>query len=213
MHKNPGSIHTGKNIIFSQSIFFLTLLFYSVQLQCQTKPNLEIFYSLADSAALNAAKNIPPNKKNVKLGLNAGNIYSVFNNRIMESFQRAGKNVLAEPKYDSAVSEVNFNIDKTNVNYGELFQEKLFGDFYAQREISLSGNYLLFSPEPGIHNFSYSYKDTVNINEIKNIENNAFPFTQGKIPTEPLFSSIYEPVIAVGAAAITVILFFTIRSK
>jgi hypothetical protein len=213
MQNNRKGINTGGNFISLRAIFFLSLLFYSVQLQSQTKTNLEVFYNLVDSAAVNAAKYIPQNEKNVKLDLGAGNIYSIFNNRIMESFQKAGKNVLTEPRNDTTVSDVSFRIDKTTVNYGELFQEKLFGDFYAHREISLSGNYLLFLPGISSHNFNYSYTDTININEVKNIENIAFPFTQGKIPPEPFLSSIYEPVIAVGAAALTVILFFTIRSK
>jgi hypothetical protein len=174
---------------------------------------LEIFYNLADSAAVNASKNIPQNKNNVKIDLSTGSAYSVFNNRVMESFQKTGKTVSNASKSDSSVSEISFIIDKTNVSYGELFQQKLFGDYYTEREITLSGNYLLFSPGISTHNFSYSYIDTVNISEIKSIENNALPFTQAKIPSEPLFSSIYEPVIAVGAAAVTVILFFTIRSK
>jgi hypothetical protein len=206
-------INTGGNFIFLRTFFFLTLLFYSAHLQCQTKTNLEVFYNLVDSAAVNAAKYISQEKKNVKLDLGAGNIYSIFDNRIMESFQKAGKNVLADARNDTTVSNVSFRIDKTKVYYGELFQKKLFGDFYTPREISLSGNYLLFFRELSPHNFNYSYKDTVNINEIKNIENIAFPFTQGKIPPEPLLANIYEPAIAMGAAALTVILFFTIRSK
>jgi hypothetical protein len=182
-------------------------------LQCQTKTNLEVFYSLVDSAARNAANNIPANKKDVKPDLNSGNMLSIFNNQILESFQKSGKNVLTGSKYDTTVTELSFKIDRATVNYGTLFQQKLFGDFYTQREVSLSGNYLLFLPGISSYNFNYTYTDTVNIDEIKNIENNAFPFTQNKLPPEPLFASIYEPVIAVGAAAITVILFFTIRSK
>jgi hypothetical protein len=213
MHNNSRRINAGGSITFLRLIFLLTVFSYSVHMYGQTKQNLEIFYNLADSAAVNASKNIPQNKNNVKIDLGTGGTYSVFNNRVMESIQKSGKNVSNALKPDSTVSEISFVIDKTNVNYGELFQQKLFGDYYTQREITLSGNYLLFLPGISTHNFTYSYSDTVNISEIKSIENNALPFTQGKMPSEPLFSSIYEPIIAVGAAAVTVILFFTIRSK
>jgi hypothetical protein len=184
----------------------------AAKIQSQTKSNLEIFYKMADSAAISAAQNIPLNKNDVKVDLGTGTIFSVFNNQIIASFQKSGKNILSGPKNDSSSSEISFIIDKANVNYSELFQEKLFGDFYTQRQIAVSGNYVIL---PGIvsHNFSYSYRDTVNTDEIKNIENNALSFTQGKVPAEPLFSSIYEPIIVTGAAALTVILFFTIRSK
>ena len=209
--------HKGSNIRFYSTfirfICILPLLIYSLELHSQTKSNLEIFYTLADSAALNAVKNIPSNESNVKLDFGTGNIYSIFNNKLMESFQKAGKIVLNGPKYDSTGTNVSLRIDKTSVSYGELFQKNLFGDFYNERKITISGNYLLFFKGMSSHNFEFSYSDTVNTNEIKNIENIAFPYTQGKIPPEPLLTSIYEPVIGLGAAALTVILFFTVRSK
>jgi hypothetical protein len=213
MQNKHRGIYSGGNFIFLPCIFFLFLLLFSKELQSQTQSNLEIFYNLADSAAYNAAKNIPKNDTTVKLDLGTGSIYSIFNNRIMESFQKAGKFILSGLKYDSIGANVILRIDKTNINYGEAFQKRLFGDFYAQREISISGNYILFSPVLSPHNFNYTYTDTVNIDDIKKIENLGFPFTGGKSPAEPLLASIYEPVIAIGAAALTVILFFTIRSK
>jgi hypothetical protein len=214
MHNYSKGISAGRKSCFLRPALFLMLIFYSIPVQCQSIPNLEIFYKLADSIAINTSKNIPQNKKEVKLDLGTGSAYSIFNNRIIEGFQNSGKKVVPGPKYDSmTTAEVSIIIDGSNVNYAELFQEKLFGGFFAKREITLSGNYIIFSPGVMSHNFNYSSTDTVNLNEVRNLENNALPFTQGKIPPEPLFSSIYEPVIAVGAAALTVILFFTIRSK
>jgi hypothetical protein len=213
MHNKYGVTNKCGKKVFPLYLVMLTLFFYAVPMHSQIKPNMEVFYNLVDSASINVSKNTPATKKNVKLDLGTGDIYTVFNNRIIGSLQNAGKIVMPGGKYDTSATEVSFKIDKTTVNYGELFQQKLFGDFYAQREISLSGNYLLFLPGVSSHSFSFSYTDTVNINEIKNLENNAFPFTQGRIPSEPLFASIYEPVIVIGAAALTVILFFTIRSK
>jgi len=194
-------------------VSLLIIIFYPAYLQSQSIPNLEIFYRLSDSAAVNASKNIPAYKKSVKLDLNSGNTLSILNNQVLESFHNSGKNIINSSPNDTSAAEISFRIDKAVVDYGDLFQQKLFGDFYTERKITLSGNYILFLPGFSSHNFNYTYSDTVNANDIKNIENNAFPFTQSKLPSEPLFASIYEPVIAVGAAAITVILFFTIRSK
>lgn len=194
-------------------IILLVLCNYSLCLYGQTKTNLDICYTLVDSAAQNTARNIPADKVDVKLDLGSGSIYSVFNNRIIESMKKEGKNILPVVKNENPHAEVSFIVDRTSVNYSDLFQQNIFGDFYTKREISLSGSYIVISPSNKLQNFSYSYSDTVNVNDIKSLENNALPFTQGKVPTEPLFSSIYEPVIAIGAAALTVILFFTIRSK
>lgn len=51
------------------------------------------------------------------------------------------------------------------------------------------------------------------VSDVKNLENISYPFTQAQLPAEPFLASVYEPVIAVGVTAITVILFFTVRSK
>jgi len=207
------SFYTGEYNYTLRAVILLLIIFYPAYLQCQSIPNLEIFYRLSDSAAVDAAKNIPAYKKDIKPDLNSGNVLSILNNQVLESLHNSGKNIISSSQKDTSSLEISFRIDNATVNYSDFFQQKLFGDFYTERKITLSGNYILLLPGFSSHNFSYKYSDTVNVNDIKNIENNAFPFTQGKLPAEPLFASIYEPVIAVGAAAVTVILFFTIRSK
>lgn len=196
----------------------LLILIFSLPLFSQTKSsdgkiisNLNIFYSLVDSAADKAAAEIA-NGKNVSLNFDSGNSYSVFENQIIKEFSVLGKNIKSLSGGDSSI-QINFVIDHAQVNYGKLFQRKLFGDFYTKREISLGGNYAIMQPQARVKNFSFSYIDTVDANNIKDIENPSFGFTQAKLPSEPFFSSIYEPIIAVGAAALTVILFFTVRSK
>lgn len=200
------------SIIFS-IIYAGSIYCQSVSEDSQTKTNLEIFYKLADSAANNALQNIPKTQKNITLDLNLGNAYTILGNQVFEMFHSSGKNIVKGLKKDSALVTLNFVIDQAKVTYGELFRKRLFGDFYTSRKLLLSGNYVLYSPELSVHNFNYSFSDTVDANTIKELENVSFPFTQGQLPAEPLFSSMYEPVIAVGVAALTVILFFTVRSK
>jgi hypothetical protein len=48
---------------------------------------------------------------------------------------------------------------------------------------------------------------------VKSLENQALPFTKGEVPPEPLFSSLLEPAVALGTAAVVIYLFFSIRSK
>ena len=59
----------------------------------------------------------------------------------------------------------------------------------------------------------YDKSDTVLFDEIKSLSNSSLPFTKGEAPAEPFFASLWEPVIAVGTAIVTIFLFFTIRSK
>jgi len=86
----------------------------------------------------------------------------------------------------------------------------LLGDFYTERNIGVSGNYFI-SKNQAIKNFDIVKKDTVQIKDVEEIEDNSYPFTQGDIPAETFFSSILEPVVAISAAAITIILFFSVR--
>ena len=201
-------------------VSLLLVLIFSLPVFCQSssskeklKTNLDVFYLLADSAAKDANSNIPFEDKNIYLNFNSGTSYSLFGNQFIKDFSNLGKNVISTLVKDSAYVQINFVVDHAKVTYDKLFRKKLFGDYYSKREISFGGNYSIMQPKVVVKNFSFSFIDTVDANKIKNIEDPALPFTQASLPTEPFFSSIYEPVIAVGAAALTVILFFTVRSK
>ena len=198
-------------------IILLSFLFFSlspIKLFSQVKStNLEIFYKLADSAASSLDQRIPASQKNVKLNLILGSAYNIFGNEIISSLNHNGRNIVNENVKDSSFAAVNFIIDNAKVTYGKLFKKSIFGEFYTTRNLILSGSYVLFSRNAKSYNFNYSYTDTVSASDVKNIENPSYPFTQAQLPAEPFLASVYEPVIAVGTAALTVILFFTIRSK
>ena len=203
-----------KKVIQIILLSFLFISFTQIKLFSQIHTsNLQIFYKLADSASLNLYKAIPSSQKIVKLNLTLGNSYNIFGNVIISALTKNGKNIISKIGKDSSSITINFTIDIAKVSYGDLFRESLFGEFYTTRNLTLSGNYIVFSSAVKTYNFNFSYNDTVSTSDIKNIENSSYPFTQAQLPTEPFISSIYEPVIAVGATALTVILFFTIRSK
>ena len=61
--------------------------------------------------------------------------------------------------------------------------------------------------------YKYNFSDTVALSNINNLQNIAYSFTSPEIPNEPFFSSLLEPTIAIGTAAVAVYLFFNIRSK
>ncbi len=178
-----------------------------------TPTNLEILYKLADSAAYNLADQIPVSQKKIKLNFVVGNSYKIFADKIITTLTNDGIKILSENSKDSSLIIVNFTIDNAKVLYGALFKKSFLGDFYTTRDFIFSGSYILNSSDVKPSNFNFSYTDTVASSDIKNLENPSYPFTQAQLPAEPFISSIYEPVIAVGAAALTVILFFTVRSK
>ncbi|MCL5030477.1 MAG: hypothetical protein M1480_15810 [Bacteroidetes bacterium] len=210
-------MHTKEPFVKLNYVIFLSalLLFLSPSkiFSQSNAANLQIFYKLADSAASSLDQRIPASQKNVKLNLILGSAYNIFGNEIISSLNNNGRNIVNENVKDSSFAAVSFIIDNAKVTYGKLFKKSIFGEFYTTRNLILSGSYVLFSSDAKSYNFKFSYSDTITTSDLKNIENTSYPFTQGQLPAEPFFSSIYEPVIAVGTAALTVILFFTIRSK
>lgn len=207
-------------------LFFCLIFFCSCRLFPQINPdsaqgiksNLDIFYILADSSAGKAESFIPGNSKQIILQLNLGNDYSILGNQIISFLQKNQSIVLSgndEMNRNSReeLTGVSFVIDNANVKYGEMFRDGFLGDYYIQRNILLSGNFTINTPSVKYIPFSFISADTVRADELRNLENSSFPFTQGKIPAEPFFSGLLEPAIAIGTAAVAVFLFFTIRSR
>jgi len=209
-------------------LFFCLIFIFSNTVFLQTnsesidhpgpKSNLEIFYILADSSAADLMNFIPPSRKEIALQLNLGSDYSILGNKVISSLQQNNFTVSVGlgTKEESPAEKptlVNFVIDNANVKYGEMFRNGFLGDYFIPRKIFLSGNFMINSSEVKYNSFNFNFIDTIRVDEIKNLENLSFPFTQGDVPVEPFFSGLLEPVIAIGTAAVAVFLFFTIRSR
>ena len=194
---------------------FIALLFSAIisDFFAQSKTNLEVFYSLTDSLVFQINSEIPASKKEILLRLNNGEIYSIFNNDIRSGFIKAGKKVWDVPPDEINIPEVNIVIESVSVNYGEVFKDGLFGSFYTTRQLSLKGHYLQTFSDFGKQEFYITYSDSILVDQISELENASFPFTQGQIPSEPFLSGLAEPILAIGTAAAMVILFFSVRSK
>jgi hypothetical protein len=194
---------------------FLILLVFSFSFSftvAQTKTNLEIFYGLVDSSVAKIDQNI--NSKDLKVTFSTGDYYRLFQNQVIADFVKLGRNILSDSiKTSPGFETINYSIDNANVKYGDMERNGLLGDFVMQRKIDLSGSYSISKETVISERFDYVYIDTVSVDDAKAIENPSFPFTQAEIPSEPFFSSLLEPAIAIGSAALAVILFFTIRSK
>jgi hypothetical protein len=98
------------------------------------------------------------------------------------------------------------------VRYTEPEKDGIFGDFFTERTIELSGNFFV-SNQSQVKDFTIAVKDTINVEDVEKVENRSYPFTRGELPPEPFFSSLLEPIVAVGAAAVIIILFFSVRSQ
>jgi hypothetical protein len=199
-------------IKISGFLFLLVFSFSFTFAVAQTKTNLEIFYGLVDSSVAKINQNI--NSKNLKVTFSTGDYYRLFQNQVIADLGKLGRTILSDStKISSGFETINYSIDNANVKYGDMERNGLLGDFVMQRKIDLSGSYSISKETVFSERFDYAYIDTVSVDDAKVIENTSFPFTQTEIPSEPFFSSLLEPAIAIGSAALAVILFFTIRSK
>lgn len=198
------------NLIMHLNFFIPLILLLIIEVHAQPKTNLEIFYNLVDSSVNQFIKQLPEEEDSVGLELNLGESYSIFENKIIADIYSSGK-FIAEK--DKNALHINYIINDAKVEYGEIFRDGFFGDYFIPRKIFLKGNYLVKTNSALYKEFNYSLNDTVKYDEINNIENNSYPFTKGEVPSEPFFSGLFEPVVAISTAALAVILFFTIRSK
>ena len=201
------------NSLFIVIILFLSLIISSTIIFSQTSTNLEILYSLNDSLTTRIINDLPKGEENIRLELNLGDAYSIFANRIRTGFTDNGMKIFQSEINDTTLPEINLVMENAGVEYGEMDRNGWFSDYYTPRTIFISGNYFTTVSAKPLSEYYIAVTDTIRVEDINSLENESFPFTRGQIPTEPLFSSIWEPVIAIGIAAATVILFFSIRNK
>lgn len=209
----PGSIFSGKR----QGTFAVLCLYFCFLLPSQgysqNLSNLEAFYKLADSSVAGILKTLPKGNTRLQLKLDLPEGYSVFRNKIIQELTKNGKNVLFSS--DSLAPMLNIGVDRAIVVYSSPFRKGFWGSYKSGRTVSLRGNFVL--AEGGhvskAENFSFARTDTVMYDDLRSLEDPSIPFTRGDIPPEPLFSTLWEPVVALGTAAVAVYLFFTVRSK
>jgi len=196
----------------SYFILILLALVFSSELFSQTLSNLERINLLVDvstdeiSSAINDTANIyiVENK--------TPNEYSILNNRVIAGLSKNGIKL----ENDSSQSNIiSYTISHTGVKYTDLFRDGLFGEYLLERKFDLMGNYIIEKNGVVISSdiFEISKIDTVRYDDFAFIENSSLPFTKANLPSEPFLPSIVEPIIAVTAVAITIILFFSVRSK
>ncbi len=138
--------------------------------------------------------------------------YSFLKNMVIE---KTGRSANVNTQLSGSDYIFNYALEEVKVKYGECFTKSFFGRNYVEREVTVTGFAGFNAPEKsaGTIRFTQSEKDTVEYGGLKELANSAYPFTNPEIPSEPFFSSILEPVIAVGAAITTIYLLFTVRSK
>ncbi len=184
----------------------------SSELFSQTLSNLERINLLVDVSTDEISSAMNDTTNNYIVENKTLNEYSNLNNRVIAGFS---KNEIKLESNSSQSNKINYTISHAGVEYSDLFRDGLFGEYLLERKFDLMGNYVVEKNGVVISSdiFEIIKIDTVRYDEFSFIENSSLPFTNANVPSEPFFPSIVEPIIAITAVAVTIILFFSVRSK
>ena len=190
----------------------LQLLALSVFGQLQT--NYELINGLVSESVTNLYNNTEDMPSQVELSYVSPADYSVFNNTVIGSLQNSGVEVV-EAGTDTKRSALNYTLSQIYFVYEDSFKDGWFGGLYVKRYAEIKGSYSFESDgkREMVNEFMLSKTDTVEYDLVSQLESSSYPFTNAELPPEPFLSGIWEPIIALGAAVVTVILFFSVRSK
>lgn len=174
--------------------------------------NLDVFYSLVEKSVDTILADRELNNKQFEVLFKSPATYEIFKGRL---FYHLEKNCGVNLVQNNKSSKLEYSLVNLEVNYPASFRDGLFGDYYLVREFLLTGNYILETGTGNIESdvFEVNQKDTVLFDQINSLETSALPFTKSELPAEPFWESLVEPVVAIGSAVITIILFFTVRSN
>ena len=184
---------------------------YSVNLP---KTNLQIFYELSKRNFYKIGNQLDINGSN--------KIYQVrFSDKsdaegfFFENLKSQFSNFIFIIEDKNSKKDINFNINKLILKTSyEKAKSNLLLNKKLKRTISFSCEFIFKdSIELYSGGFNDLYTDTVNYENVDYIEKDDYSFTKGKLPDEPLFEKILIPGLVVIASAVTIVLFFIIRTK
>jgi len=192
-------------------IIFIALVLSS-ELFSQTLSNLERINLLVDVSTEKISSNLQDTTKSYNLVNKTLSEYSILNSRVIAGLSKNGIKIDNDSSHSN---QINYIISHAGVEYSDLFRDGLFGEYLLERKFDIMGNYVVEKTGIVISSdmFAISKIDTISYDNFAFIENNSLPFTKANVPSEPFLPSIIEPVIAITAVAVTIILFFTVRSK
>ena len=205
----------------------LIFLFSTLLLKAQTaggdqsdlpvKNNLEVFQTeLSSLAAELVQKSGDGLGRNVVVNVRSPDTSWVARNTIVEALTKLNYSVYLPSQGGEGKSAIiDLGIVEMKVRYGDVFREGVLGTRKTERTINttLSANVrnaqneILFAGA-----VSRALKDTVDVSDVAQLENSSIAFTHGEPPKTDFFENVLEPVIIIGASAVVVFLFFTVRS-
>lgn|GEM_PF-3643439 len=201
---------------FEITIFFITLIsFASVVQSEEIKTNLEIFqklyaeafqqveFSASDSINGIALINLKPAESNAWLVEDA--LINTLDKKGVHNLYSRAQN---EQSDTTQVWNIYYRPVRNSVTYqrhkNHLLRKISIAVFYKGQT---AGNRVLFSK-----NIEKSYADTLQLKELKYIEDESIPVTVGEKPAG-LWEKIVEPALISVVTAAVIVIFYSYRSK
>jgi hypothetical protein len=195
------------------SIIIVGLFFIPLILSGQSKSNLDLVYDLIDNSINEISFDQINESHSITLNYISPPDLDILKNRIILNLEEISSKLVTESEQADLV--IDYTVDEVDIKYNSTFKDGFFGSYMIERQAFLHGSYYLSfnNNVTDANQFHYTIKDTVNRDEIKDLENPGLPFTHDEVPYVPFFSSILVPAIAIGATAVAIFLLFTVRSK
>lgn len=126
-------------------------------------------------------------------------------------------NVVYETDIDSVFADIKIDNIKLQTLYKKIGTSKILGDKTVDREIAISYNVTLVRKDNGeilyTERITDSFSDSFKLDELNRIESGEYEFVRARLPEEGFLSKYLLPVVLLGVSAVTIILFFVIRSE
>ena len=192
--------------------FFILLILFCTSVNAQQKTNLDIINNLIEKSVTKVDSILNVNKS-INLSVTAPSSLELLKSKIFKSFQ--DNNYTLSASSNESNPTVNYTLSTLKVEYKNPFSDGLFSSLLAEREISLNSTFTITGIDKKINSYGFNETkiDTVKLDEIHSLENPTLPFTQSEIPSSPLLSNLWEPILVVGTLIITIVLLFSVRSK
>lgn len=173
---------------------------------------MDIIHGLIDKSVNEIAEDLAVEDVVYFFGYSSLPEYNILQNRAVSAISKILPITTEQSK---STKTIKYNLDKAGVNYNKTFKNGFLGTYKVERQFLLKGNYLISYNDQitESNDFEFTLSDTVDYDKLKELESISLQFARSELPPEPLLPSLLEPAIAIAAIAVTVVLFFTVRSN
>jgi hypothetical protein len=111
---------------------------------------------------------------------------------------------------------VECGVENMRVQYSDTRSEGFFGPTVVDRDVALTLQAVV--TDRSTHRvllsraLSASVHDTIDVSDVRLLEDDNIPVTQGSVPPQGFFADFLEPVVFTAALGVAIYLLFTVRS-